>query len=136
MSTAERPTVDEWFLAIGWSCRYLRYSSGVSPETREMPEHIRVEEEQLGGPRAAQTRGVLDNGVQHVPRVGERAAERREDLAAGRGLVARVSQLLVLPERGSLVSAGRAFARFGHSLPPSATSIQVLCLFCGPGSRT
>ena len=107
---------------------------GLAGDPRE-PEHIAVEEEQLGGLRSAQTRGVLDNGVQHVPGVGGRAAERREDLAARRGLMAGVSQLLVLPERGSCCacSAGRVFARIGHSYPPSATSIKV-CAFSVGGS--
>src|SRR5258705_7503998 len=33
MSSAARPTADERFLSTGWSSRYLRYSSGISPET-------------------------------------------------------------------------------------------------------
>ena len=35
ISSAARPTADDRFLATGWSSRRLRYSSGISPETRE-----------------------------------------------------------------------------------------------------
>ena len=35
MSSAARPTMDERLRAIGWSSRYFRYSSEVSPATRD-----------------------------------------------------------------------------------------------------
>jgi hypothetical protein len=93
-------------------------------------EHVALKEEKLGGLRSAQARGVLNDGVQYCPGVGDVAAERRKDLAAGRGLLAGVSQLLVLRgqtldrsgracprsllERGTR-RAGRVFARIDHS---------------------
>ena len=45
-------------------------------------EHIALEDEQLGGPRPAYLRGMLDDGVQHCPGVGDVTGERREDLRA------------------------------------------------------
>ena len=56
------------------------------------PEHVAVEEEQLSGPRPAQPRGVFEDGVEHRARVGDVTTERREDLAAGGGLLPRVRQ--------------------------------------------
>jgi hypothetical protein len=54
-------------------------------------EHVALEKEQLDGLRSAQARGVLEHGVEYFPGVVDRTAERQEDLAAGRGLMAGVS---------------------------------------------
>ena len=104
----------------------LRDLAGDSREA----EHVALKEEQLGDLRSAQSRGVFNDGVQYVPGVGGRTAERREDLAARRGLMAGVSQLLVLRgqtlDRSSSArprsllhrrtrSARRVFARIDHS---------------------
>ena len=69
ISSAARPTVDERFLASGWSSRSLRYSVGISPETRERRNTSPSEEVQLGGLRSAKARGMLEDGVQDVSRV-------------------------------------------------------------------
>ena len=104
----------------------LRDLAGDPRET----EHVALEEEQLSGLRSAQSRGVFDDGVEYVAGVGGVAAERRQDLAARRGLLAGVSQLLALRgqtlDRSSSArprsllhrrtrSARRVFARIDHS---------------------
>ena len=83
-------------------------------------ERVAVHDEQLGGPRSAQPGGGFDDGVQNGSGVGDVATERREYLAAGCGLLARITQLPILV--GSL-----AIARVGHS-PPFRTSCQ--CVPC------
>ena len=92
ISSAARPTMDERFLAIGWSSRSLRYSVGISPETRERRNTSPLRRYSWDGLRSAKVRGVLEDGVQDLPGIGTRAAERREDLAARRGLLTGVSQ--------------------------------------------
>ena len=70
----------------------LRRLAGDARET----EQVSVANEQLGGGRSAQSRGVLEHGVQDRAGVRHVAAERRENLSARRQLLARVMQLPVL----------------------------------------
>ena len=104
----------------------LRDFAGDPRET----EHVALEEKQLSDLRSAQSRGVFDDGVQYNSGVGDVAAEGGQDLAARRGLLAGVSQLLALRgqtlDRSSSArprsllhrrtrSARRVFARIDHS---------------------
>ena len=110
-----------------------RYSSGVSPETRDRRGTCRRRRRNSWAARgSAQSRGVLDDGVEHRSGIGDVAAERREDLAAGRGLVASVAQLL--PERGFDVRA--VIVRIGQSPPiPDLLTVCALTLVRAMNSR-
>ena len=121
LSSAARPTVDERFRVIGFSTRYLRYSSGVSPETRDRRNVSPSTTNSWAAARSAQPGGVLDDGVQNGSGVGDVATERREYLAAGRGLLARIMQA---PDPAA------ASLSLGRSQSPFRTSCSVSLAGC------
>ena len=63
------------------------------------PEHIAVQQEQLGSGRSAQARGVLEDRLHDGSGVYDVAAERRQDLAARRQLLSRVLQFAIACDR-------------------------------------
>ena len=96
---------------------------GVARRPAIQAEHVTVEKEELGGASLAQPGGVLDDGVEHRSGIGDVPAEGREDLAAGRGLVARVPQLLVWNESLDV----RAVRSFGSVKVPPITDLLTVC---------
>ena len=96
-------------------------------------EHVALEEVQLGGLRSAQPRGLFEDGVQDVPGVGGSAAECREDLAARRGLMAGVFQLLVLRNESLVTRVVRDECSLGSAMVPPSGPHHILCPYCWSG---
>ncbi|MCE0487654.1 hypothetical protein [Ornithinimicrobium sediminis] len=56
------------------------------------PEHVVLEEVELGRVGTAQARGAVDDGVEDLSGSAPFAPQREQDLAAGQGLLASVAQ--------------------------------------------
>ena len=124
LSSAARPTVDD---AIPRNRVVQQVSAillgGFACDPRQA-EHVTVEKEQLGCRRSAQPRGVLDDGVQDRPGVGDVAAERREDFAAGRRLLARVATPVERVSRRAGVRSFGSASQSCHVVPCAGRAIN------------
>ena len=121
----------------------LRDLAGDPRET----EHVALEEEQLGGLRSAQSRGVFDDGVQYDPGVGERRGRgprgSRGSPRTGGGRLATPGAAGADADRSSSAcprsllhgapKARRVFARIDHSFLRRRPHLS-LCLYVWAGA--